>query len=653
LAVSEVTRTVALMRASGAESSRSRQGTNASALIRLVCLAAAMLIGVFSGPAAAQSPSADPGRSTSDLLQPSLQGNPATPPRFRKPGQKKSGADQPPTDTFAPSRIGATPSYGSPDASGAGNTGFSSRNTPREKRKKPALPAPRTIVPQETETTFTPVPTYNAAAAAPKPPAPEQIKPPPPEVYPRRAALRIGATLPDPPEESPVNNPPAEIHPVAAATRPGATLAAPGPQFYTYAVSSFLPDYVLNPPPPNLQPPNTFALGQVPQRLLPILAEPDPYAALGIRAGSFILLPSLDFSSAASTNPERVPGGPPAAYVVAAPELIVRSDWERHSLTADIAGSWTQYMQDLFPSLNVPYMNSKVDGRIDVTRDTQINLQLRGIINTDNPGSPNNQFGLAQLPINFDVGQTVGITQQFNRLTLNFRGTFDRTTYNPSLLTDGEYSSNGDRNFDQWGGVGRIAYEYDPGLRPFIQIEGDQRVHDEPFDRNNLQRESVGLTGKIGASVNMFGSLTGEMAIGYVDRVYKDPTLPTIQGVVGDGALIWQPTALTTAKLSATSQIYETTVNAASGQFSRDLAVEVDHAFRYWLVGILKGGYGNDVYPGSGLQDNRWYASVGAVYKLTREWQLNATVRQDWQIATQPTFTFNATSVLLGVRVQR
>jgi hypothetical protein len=38
---------------------------------------------------------------------------------------------------------------------------------------------------------------------------------------------------------------------------------------------------------------------------------------------------------------------------------------------------------------------------------------------------------------------------------------------------------------------------------------------------------------------------------------------------------------------------------------------------------------------------------------LTREWQLNATVRQDWQIATQPTFTYNATSVLLGMRVQR
>jgi hypothetical protein len=634
--------------------SRLRRRVAATAL---AAIAAAALVALSPGESGAQSSSGDATGSTSDLLQPSLQGNPAVPPRFRKPGQKRKSAEEPPpANTFAPSRIGATPRYGSPNGLGAADTGFDSLNTTRSKRNKalPPQPPPRQIVAQPPESTFTPVPTYNPAAPALR--AAQQIGPPPPEVYPQRAALRVGATLPPPPpplQELPVNNPPPEIHPLAAANRPGSTLAVPGPEFYTYDVRTYLPDFLNSPPPPNLAPPNTFLLGQRPQRLLPILAEPDPYAALGIRAGSFILLPSLDFSGAASTNPEHVPGGPPAAYVVAAPELIVRSDWERHALTADIAGSWTQFTQDLVPSLNVPYMNARVDGRIDVSRDTQINLQLRGIINTDNPGSPNTQFGVAQLPINFDVGETVGVTQQFNRLTVSVKGMFDRTTYNPSLLTDGEYSTNADRNFDQYGGVARFAYEYDPGLRPYVQFEGDQRVHDEPFDRNNLQRESVGGAAKIGAAVNMFGSLTGEMAIGYVERIYKDPTLPIVTGVVGDGALLWQPSALTSAKLSATSQVYETTVNNASAQFSRDLTLEVDHAFRYWLVGILKSGYGNDVYPGSGLQDNRWFASVGAVYKLTREWQLNATVRQDWQIATQPTFTYNATSVLLGMRVQR
>src|SRR5262249_30518399 len=120
-----------------------------------------------------------------------------------------------------------------------------------------------------------------------------------------RAAVRVGATLPPPPpplQEEPVNNPPPEVHPLAAANRPGSSLPAPGPQFCAYEVGSYLPDYLNNPPPPNLRPPNIFALGQRPRRLLPIRAEPDRHAALGIRAGSFILLPSLDFSGAASTN---------------------------------------------------------------------------------------------------------------------------------------------------------------------------------------------------------------------------------------------------------------------------------------------------------------------------------------------------------------
>ena len=559
-----------------------------------------------------------------------------------------SAIEPPPPNKFAaPTRIGATPIYGSPNGFGAANTGFDSLNTPRSKKKKPVqIPAPGAIVPQQPETTFTPVPTFNPAAP---PKVPAQPKLPPPVVYPQKAATRPGATLPPLPDELPVNNPPAEVHPVSAANRPGAVVPVPPPEYY---------NYIANTPsvgtlPPTLQPPNTFALGQRPQRLLPILAEPDPYAALGIRAGSFLLLPSLDLSAAYSTNPEHVPGGPPSAYAVAAPELKVQSDWARHSLSADFSGSYTQYAANLLPSLNVPYMNSKIEGRVDVTRETQINLQLRGIINTDNPGSPNLSAGLAKLPLNFDVGETVGLTQQFNRLTMTFKGTFDRATYDNSMLTDGTISSNADRNFDQYAGIGRFAYELDPGFKPFVEFEGDQRVHDEQY-RSQRAAARIGRRHRQsrhrGQSVRLAHRRDGDRRRG---TRLPGPDAADLAGIIGDGALIWQPTALTTAKLSATSQVYETVLAGASGELSRDLTLEVNHAFRYWLIGVVKGGYGNDVYPGAGLQDNRWFASVGVIYKLTRELAIDATVRQDWQIATQPGFVYDATSFLLGLHLQR
>lgn len=625
--------------------------------------AVAAAIGLAPVTGLAQTPSsATFTAASSDLLQPSLQGNPTNPPRFRRPGQTSFAAgDEPPQPGkfVAPTRIGATPVYGSPNAFGAGDTGFDSSNTPHSKKKKkklaqtPPPSAPGVLVTPQTETTFTPVPTFNPAAPAKPTPSAPAVPPPPPVIYPKPAALRTGATLPPPPVDLPVNNPPAEVHPLTAANRTGAVVPVPPPEYFDYEAYLTSMDRIASTPPPTLPLPNTFTPGTRPQQLLPIAAA-DPYAAVGIRAGSFLLLPSLDLTSAYSTNPERISGGPGAGYLVAAPELKVQSDWERHSLSADISGSYTYYYgADLVPSLNVPYLNSKVDGRIDVTRDTQLDLEQRFLINTDNPGSPNLQAQLAQLPINYDVGETLGIAQQFNRLAVSLNGTFDRATYNNSVLTDGEVSSNADRNFDQYAGILRVGYEIDPGLKPFVLVQEDARIHDEEFDRNNLQRDSTGTTAEVGSALNLFGTLSGEMAAGWVQRVYQDPTLPNVSGPVANGTLIWQPTGLTTAKLTAASQVYETIVDGASGEFSHDVNLEVDHAFRTWLIAAVKAGYGTDDYVGSTTNDTRYFVSGALTYIFTRELRLRGEIRQDWQFSATPGMAYTATSFLLGMHLQR
>ena len=429
---------------------------------------------------------------------------------------------------------------------------------------------------------------------------------------------------------------------MTAANRPGAVLPVPPPEYFDYAAST---------PPPTTPQPNTLLPGTLPQRPLPIAAG-DPYAALGIRAGSFLLLPSLDLTAGYNTNPERVTGAGGAPYFIAAPELQVRSDWERHSLTADIIGSYIEYGDHLVPSLNVPYLQCQ--DRRPHRRHARYPNHCRAPLpfTTDNPGSPNLQAGLAQLPIDTDVGGTLGVAQKFNRLSVALKGTVDRAMYDNSLLTNGELESNADRNFDQYAGIMRVGYELDPGLKPFVELEGDQRIHDEQFDRSDLQRDSVGASGKVGAAVDLFGSLTGEMAVGYVERTYQDPTLPNVSGVIADGSLLWQATPLTSAKLTATSQVYETVIAGASGELSRDVNLQIDHAFQYWLVGTLKGGYGNDNYVGV-FTDNRYFVSVGLAYKLTREMQIRTELRQDWLTTTEPGFTYTATTALIGLRLQR
>lgn len=183
-------------------------------------------------------------------------------------------------------------------------------------------------------------------------------------------------------------------------------------------------------------------------------------------------------------------------------------------------------------------------------------------------------------------------------------------------------------------------------------MSGDERIHDEMFDRNGLQRNSTGTSVKVGDAVNLYGTLTGEIAVGYMERTYKDPTLPNIGGAIADGALIWQATALTTFKLTATSAINESVVAGTSGAFSRDFSLEADYAFRRWLIGMLQLGYGRDNYVGLGRDDNRYYVSGGLSYILSRSVLLRAQVRQDWLSSSVTGVDYQATSFLAGIRLQ-
>ena len=117
-------------------------------------------------------------------------------------------------------------------------------------------------------------------------------------------------------------------------------------------------------------------------------------------------------------------------------------------------------------------------------RDTDLTAQLRLRVATDNPGSPNIQAGLAKYPIYTTLGGTFGFDQRFNRLQVSGGATVDRTSYGNSTLTDGSTASNDDRNFNQYGGVGRVSYELTPAIKPFVEAEGDTRVHDLQFDRS-------------------------------------------------------------------------------------------------------------------------------------------------------------------------
>jgi hypothetical protein len=102
--------------------------------------------------------------------------------------------------------------------------------------------------------------------------------------------------------------------------------------------------------------------------------------------------------------------------------------------------------------------------------------------------------------------------------------------------------------------------------------------------------------------------------------------------------------------------------------------VQIDHAFRRWLIGTLKFGIGQDTYKGSNSNgtapicdcvqsdpgsnvadrvDNRYSVGAGITYKIDRTVQIKGEFRQDWLRSNVAGVDYTASTFLVGLRLQR
>jgi hypothetical protein len=536
--------------------------------------------------------------SSPSLLRPELYGDPkGAAARFQKAKAKSTSSDFSSISTFQP-------------ASGAGTTGFDSSGKRKAKGKAKNRPAGLVAEKGKEKDKSKDQAGEKAKAQAP-PPAP-----PPPLPSP---ASRYGS--PDPNPYAPTR---------LAVPRPASGVARKGASPY----------YVAPDPPPDAPPQR--------RRVTP---DDTPFDPIGVQVGAFNFKPAIELTGGYDTNPARTQQATPSWYSVVAPELKFNSNWARHEFTGDLRGTYSSYEQD--SSLNRPNVDSKLTGRIDVTRDTRIDLETKYLVGTDNPGSPNIQADLAKLPIFQTFGGTAGLGHRFNRFDISAKGGAERTIYQNSTFEDGSTSSNEDRNYNRYNVQLRGSYELTPGMKPFVEVGSDRRIHDLEFDSSGFQRNSVGGYGKVGTTFEFTRILTGELALGWLERHYQDPNLQKIAGLTVDGSLTWVASALTTFKLTAVTRADESTVPGVSGQFTREVTLQVDHAFRRWLIATGKFLYGNDDYVGSVRDDNRYSLSAAITYKLTRDLWLKSEYRHDWLRSSVSSSNYDADVILLTLRAQR
>jgi hypothetical protein len=378
----------------------------------------------------------------------------------------------------------------------------------------------------------------------------------------------------------------------------------------------------------------------------------DPFAPIGYRFETVTLFPSTEESIGYDDNPNRSASAKKGSMLYKTEGAIgLQSNWSRHDLNGTVRGAY-----NWFPDLDNadrPEADGRLNLRLDVTRDAQIDAEARFRLDTQRPSSPELNAVVRERPAIWNTGAGLGFTQRFNRLALTSRGFVDRFAYEDALLSNGLTLDQGDRNFTQYGAALRAGYEVKPGFVPFIEAQADTRLYDRRRDNAGFERDSMGLTGRLGSSFEITRLLAGEGSIGYQHRDYEDGRLKELRGLIADASLVWSASALTTIRGRMRSELDETSLAGASGIVVRRANLEVQHDLRRYLsvTGLL--GVSQSDYKGPSIKEDGVNAGVRLDYKMSRSVVVRASFNHERLRSSQPNADYTANIFLVGLRLQR
>jgi hypothetical protein len=405
--------------------------------------------------------------------------------------------------------------------------------------------------------------------------------------------------------------------------------------------------------------PSTAMPALLPRKAKPRVEE-DAFAPTGVDLGLLRLRLHEETDFGYSDNPNQAAKGAanlrPSTFWRQQLGAEAASDWNVHSLIGDLRLGYTDYFNA--NSANTPDGAGHIRARIDVTRETKVEIDGNFTLSTQNPSSPNLYNNglpvvLSSQPLVAAYGGGLGATQAFNRLEFSLRGGAARTWWGDAHFSDGSVQPLSRDSYDDYGLTLRAAYELTPGVKPFVQGVFDRRIHDFPTDSSGYARDSIGDAVTFGSTFELTRLLTGQVSGGYGVRRYADPRLPNLRGPVFDTSLVWTATPLTRVTLRGLTTMNETTVAGSPGAINRLSGLEIEHALLRNLTLTAAASVTFSNYVGSSLQQTLVQAALKAEFRLTRTVAVTGGFARQRMTSTSPGTDYTANVVMVGLRLQK
>ena len=375
-------------------------------------------------------------------------------------------------------------------------------------------------------------------------------------------------------------------------------------------------------------------------------------APLGARAGAFRLYPSLSLSEKYDDNIFATNNNEESDFItLIRPGLNIESLWGRHFLSFHTDATIGRHADN--ENENFEDYSAGFDGKMEINHAQSLSAGYNYSHEHEKRFSPDDVLGIE--PTEVDINSLFSTYQhQFNRIIVELGGQYRSLDFDDVRSTNNSIIDNDDRDRNRLEGSLKVGYQYLPEYTAYVRTSVNRIDYDDDIDGNGFNRDSDGYTFSVGTDLDLSGVLYGNLFAGYEAQRYDDIALNDTKGVTGGASLTWLPSQMTTVTGSITRSIEETTLNAASGNFSTGANLVVDHELLRNLLLQGRLSLSEDKFEGINRNDNYFSSGIGATYMLNRHFHL--LMDYDYQQRESDSVTniddFSENIFSLGGRVQ-
>lgn len=340
--------------------------------------------------------------------------------------------------------------------------------------------------------------------------------------------------------------------------------------------------------------------------------QTDPYAPDGLPFGGLRLYPALEAGSIVSSNIRQSSVEKQAGVgLYVAPSLRLESDWVRHSWQTKIRGNYAAFAKN--SDANDGAVEADSLFRLDIRRTTFAEFETAYALTPTRPDDSGIAGGTDGMRLDQKFLAAASLTHDFGGVSTRLRAGLERQLYGEEELIGGGSRDNEELNNWKPSASLRLTLTDSPALQPFIEAGYARRIHDEDSNSSGQDTDSGDIDLRLGAVFDDGALWSGELALTYLRRDFKDRALDRVQTFGINGNLTWRPTDLTTVIAEAETSLDDAAANA------RDygLRLSIAHEAREHL--LLRANSGVALEMSSAGNEVTLTGGIGLEYRFTPE----------------------------------